>query len=112
SAQILDWKLIDNRTGGEFIVFFLKLVEISALVLLVTYLITQLAIPGLLGQPLNPLFRRGRQLDKKLGEAEEQVRLAQQERKVTSTLRRAGISRPIRKDEDQDGNDNEARSQQ
>ncbi len=88
--------------------FFLRLVEISALVLLLAYLITQLAIPGLLGQPLNPLFRRGRELDKKLGEAEEQVRLARQERKLSSTLRRAGISRPDTTDEGHGGDDDQS----
>lgn len=71
----------------------LYVVEICIGILIVAFIVTQVAIPGLLGQPLFPWFRRERQLDQKLGEAREQVRLAAGEKEVERTLRKAGITK-------------------
>lgn len=71
----------------------LSVIEICVIIIVVAFIVTQIAIPGLLGHPLFPWFRRERKLDAKLGEAREQVRLATGEKEIERTLRKAGVDR-------------------
>lgn len=70
-----------------------RILELVGVLLAVGFLVTQVAIPGLFGQPLMPLFRGERRAKQRLAEAEEQRRIAQTERQTDREYRRAGIDR-------------------
>lgn len=86
----------------------LRILELAFLLLVVAFLITQIAIPGLTGLPLFPWIRKDQRAKQRLAEAEENTRVARIERATDreyAKAERLGRPRHIVADDEGDEED-------